>query len=423
MDNKRYAELLSVLASTATTSDGKSSCGGDIISHDDTLTPTKREVNACAFPSWYKRFRRRSDHGSTSTTNNTTPRSIIIPLPADFTDWLLRDGIRLPVEASRVSSCVDGVVADADDDDDSWDHDDDDDDEEETPYSCPALTDAVAKAIATLGGSACPTLTWSCPRDATWMNGGSLQCRTPGDVYVLLKASDFVVHDLLHAYDDLRPEAERPEPAAVPHVLVLRTWCRLFPSMEFRCFVASRTLVAISQRDHTQCYPFLSSDQWRIRHIISEFFEERSNDDDDDGLFPLTNYVFDCYVDRDERVWIVDFNVWGTRTDALLFTWPELTAMDRAATVDEIISSHHGIDDSLPLENGKDDDDDDVIDTTKNPEIRIVQNENEVRHDPLASYRAPIDTVDLANDALGANSFADFIKMCERPSAPEERKD
>ena len=56
-----------------------------------------------------------------------------------------------------------------------------------------------------------------------------------------------------------------------------------------------------------------------------------------------------------------------------------------------------------------DDDDDNGIDTTKNPKIRIVQNENEVRHDPPASYRALLDTVDLAHDALGANSVADFI--------------
>ncbi len=30
------------------------------------------------------------------------------------------------------------------------------------------------------------------------------------------------------------------------------------------------------------------------------------------------------YIDSWERVWIVDFNVWGARTDGLLFDWKEL---------------------------------------------------------------------------------------------------
>ena len=50
------------------------------------------------------------------------------------------------------------------------------------------------------------------------------------------------------------------------------------------------------------------------------------------------------------------------------------------------------------------------------PILRIVETEREVRPDPLSSYRAPIDTVDLAGDLDGATSFARFMEMCERPS-------
>ncbi len=64
------------------------------------------------------------------------------------------------------------------------------------PLSFPALEAALGEAIAALGGAVVPKLNWSVPRDATWVNGGSLKCETVGDVLLLLKSSDFVLHDL-----------------------------------------------------------------------------------------------------------------------------------------------------------------------------------------------------------------------------------
>lgn len=62
--------------------------------------------------------------------------------------------------------------------------------------SFPELETAITAAIATLGGAVCPKLSWSVPRDAAWVNGGTLKCATAGDVMLLLKSSDFVQHDL-----------------------------------------------------------------------------------------------------------------------------------------------------------------------------------------------------------------------------------
>jgi len=358
---------------------------------------SKTELKECQFQSWYTKFRKSKDFES-SIEYNATPRSIILPLPETFVQYLLCDGVELPADATQVSSCVDAIFENLEED--SWDAQESEN-TESAQFSFPELTESISKAIAKLGGSVFPKLNWSSPKDASWMNGGSLKCKTAGDVYLLLKSSDFIMHDLMHAWDDvvdteaneLNDLSNRNSEGHDNYFLILRKWCNLHPSMEFRCFVASQQLVAISQREHTQCYPHLQSQRMQIRQLVIDFFEEIIRD----NFEKINSYVFDCYIDKDQRVWIIDFNLWGARTDSLLFTWKSLEKM-KADLLNES------------------NDDEDIFDTTKHPEIRVVDSENEVHHDPLASYRAPIDTVDLAKDSLGAQSFTDFMAKCEKPS-------
>jgi hypothetical protein len=76
----------------------------------------------------------------------------------------------------------------------------------------------IKKAIDKLGGDVFPKLNWSSPRDVPWiMNMGTLKCSTPGDVFLLLKSSEFVTHDLTMPFDccvgtddTLVPEVSRP---------------------------------------------------------------------------------------------------------------------------------------------------------------------------------------------------------------------
>lgn len=110
----------------------------------------------------------------------------------------------------------------------------------------------------------------------------------------------------------------------------------------------------------------------------------------------LASYVFDVYVDKSDRVWLVDFNVWNVQTDALMYTWEELVDMKVPLLVGEELESW--------------------------PELRIVETALEVRHDPLSSYRAPMDTVTLASNNpqqgsdSAATSFESFMAMCQKPS-------
>ena len=377
-------------------------------SPDEVVTlpsPTTEEVLSCQFSSWYDTFRNLEQKRSNVTIKST----VIRPLPCDFLEYLQSDGVRLPLGATKVSSCAPSER----EGDDTWSSDSEDgnnDDEGATPrqFFFPELNQQIQEGIEKLGGSVIPKLNWSSPKDATWINNGTLKCETPGDVYLLLKSSDFVMHDLTHAVED---------PSNVDYELVLRKWCNLHPSMEFRCFVYNNELgtfpgdfchqlssaskthpvlsshetlfsqssVAISQRQHTQHFPHLPRDRVVICSQITDFFDTVIEEN-----FRLANYVFDVYIDKKERVWLLDFNVWGTQTDTLLYTWDELMGM--------------------------------VGDEESNyPEMRVVETEREVHHDPLASYRAPIDTVELATvTGNDRNKFEEFMAMCDRPPSVSE---
>ena len=80
----------------------------------------------------------------------------------------------------------------------------------------------IRRVITKYDGAVFPKLNWSSPQvrlvavlefqarstelkpkqDAAWMLPGStLKCQSPADVYLLLKSSDFISHDLDHAFD------------------------------------------------------------------------------------------------------------------------------------------------------------------------------------------------------------------------------
>lgn len=97
-----------------------------------------------------------------------------------------------------------------------------------------------------------PKLNWSSPRDASWIaTTNTLKCHNPADIFLLLKSSDFIAHDLAHAYEDCSdaaPEGCPKDEAGVQRrpktvQLILRKWFDLAPSMEFRCFVRDNELV------------------------------------------------------------------------------------------------------------------------------------------------------------------------------------
>jgi D123 len=366
----------------------------------DAILPRVEEVLACQFSSWYPIFSNLLVKYK-GRRNVTIPSVIISPLPDEFQEYLLSDQLILPTDTRTSSALLESHnrTPEAGDvwssDDDASDQDDEDDMRSSNApksYSFPSLCDQINAAIRSFHSQACiPKLNWSAPKDAIWINGGggTMECRCAGDVFLLLKASDFCSYDLQHALQDV---AEEEEPApSLQMELILRKWCNLYPSQEFRCFVVQQQLVAISQRYHSQHWPYLSSARDQYLVLIRDFFEQVVQPN---VVASMTQYVFDVYIDQKSRIWLVDINVWASRTDALLFHWSELLERASRLASEEI---------------------DPII------EFRIVESEHQILSNPLSSYKAPMmDLVYLGGseqDRLGCTSkFQEFMKLCERPT-------
>ncbi|CAK0826469.1 unnamed protein product [Prorocentrum cordatum] len=268
----------------------------------------EKDILACQFGSWYDHFR----------AARVTFKSEIIPLPEDFVNFLTADGIMLP--SDRPDDASDSSFEEA--------HGAKEDDGDEGSLdvselaSYAALHARIKDAIARFDGGVLPKLNWSSPKDAQWVHG-TLQCSTPQEVIMLLKASDFVSHDLCNSFDLCAPVGRRrPD----EFTLVLRKWYDLHESGEFRCFVHSSRLVAVSQRQTGSCFPHLAchEETEAIGGAVRDFFEKHVL-----SGFPLTRFAFDVYVGPAprRRVWLVDFSPWGPTTEPCLFDWDELSEL------------------------------------------------------------------------------------------------
>lgn len=316
-------------------------------------TVTKQQILNCSYRHWYPRYK------------HITPRSRLIRLPEAFLDYLRADGIILPpdhlgteesleqgstnagsrgrsqrpsnyetegpsvfdspeqsADSSRTSS---PSAASANENDDSSTASDDEDEDPSTAWRETHL--AIQRCIRELGGRVLPKLNWSAPKDATWINAtNSMDCYSANDVYLLLKSSDFVTHDLEHAFYGCKDAAQTDAGPGIYHLTLRKHFPTLTPSTEFRCFVASRQLVAITPRS-LRYYSFLPPLKEQLTTLLEAFFEQYLRDSFEDS-----NFVFDVWVPRGfDRVWLIDINPWAVRTDPLLFSWLELVELARVA--------------------------------------------------------------------------------------------
>jgi len=208
-------------------------------------------------------------------------------------------------------------------DDDDNDHEEEEDVEGQQ-YSFPAL-DARIRQVVKEYGSVFPKLNFSSPKDASWILPPSspLKCTCPADVYLLLKSSDFVSHDL--SKDSIFEGCEFLPPASSPPYeleLVLRKWYSVDRSRELRCFVRQDILLGISQRDFNY-YDFLNEPATGAQIImaVERFWQMNIK-----GNWESSgDYIFDILLTRDlSGAHIIDFNPYAPRTDPLLFTYEDL---------------------------------------------------------------------------------------------------
>jgi hypothetical protein len=265
---------------------------------------TSAHVNECDISSWYKTFQ------------HLTINSKILPLPKEFIDYLLSDNIHIPGLTLTPQGEYD---VDSDQDDiESVQSESQINDKKFT-----VLDFQIQQSIRELGGSIFPKLNWTSPKDASWiMFGNTLKCTTEHEIYLLLKSSDFIMHDLKHSYENCIDEFR------VDINLCLREWNQaLNPALEFRCFIRDRILVGICQRDTRNYYPEISrNSDFYFKRIMSFFIKNVQS------VFRLENYVLDLYFTQDDMVRIMDFNPFSINTDSLLFQWDELLGLTQEAT-------------------------------------------------------------------------------------------
>ena len=236
----------------------------------------------------------------------------------------------------------------------------------------------------------------------------------PEQIFLLLQSSDFIVHDLYHAFDcsgegvkdgewssssgeseendrgekDKEQEGKseeeeeskkKEELSDEAYTLTLRKWANLQSGREFRCFVANETvLLGISQRDHTNFYPFLLEEKEMIREKVELFFKENVC-----GNFPDSHYVFDVYVDRKFRVWLLDFNPFCSSTHPSLFDWSELLLSP------SLCSSSSS--------------------QKEKTQMKIVTSQSNIKTTDAMLNRVPHDVYDVSN----ADSINQFIKFAK----------
>lgn len=380
---------------------------------------TRQHILHCSYHFWHARYRA------------VTPKARLIPLSDAFVHYLRSDGIILPPENNVFSSSTDadsGVFSAST----SPAVSDSEDEDEDPSLAWSEIHRSVKETIAELKGSVHPKLNWSAPKDATWIAAtNSMECRTPNDIYLLLKSSDFITHDLEQAFDDCEEAnddtvdskqsgstSHKYDPAqSIPYHLVLRkTIPALVTSLEFRCFTRKRRLLCMCQRDLNH-YQFLPDLVPRLRFRTEEFFEKYLRDS-----FPDENFVFDVYIPAPhEKVWLIDINPWAPRTDPLLFSWLEILGMGDIGKAQE--ASEDQDTDYSGETKGIDGDDSEDIDDL--PELRLVN-----RDDPEAysfntpqysAHKLPKDVVDASID--GEAGLRDFMGQWRDILKKQEQED
>nr|ACI90369.1 cell division cycle protein 123-like protein [Philodina roseola] len=313
-----------------------------------------QDVLNCSFSNWYPIFEKHS------------LKSAILPLTDDVLEYLRSDEFYLPTSANKVMDEMRHEKNESSDDDD------DDDDEDSVSDFSSSLLDEFDAVF--------PKLNWSSPKDARWVVvDNRLKCTNLAEIFLLLKSSDFITHDLSEPFKfchDDRPDLL----PTIPYVLVLRKWSALQPAKEFRCFVKNNRIIAISQRDCENFYSHIGSAAEEIRTNLCEFFTEKIQ-----KKFFSSDFIVDIYRKDADRLYIIDFNPWGPMTDALLFGWAEL--MDLAAEV------------KWQREE-------------KNVDFRYVRSQNGIKANSYSQYAIPKDIADITRDR-DVNKLAEVFAVSQ----------
>ncbi|CAL9732261.1 cell division cycle protein 123 [Monosporozyma unispora] len=282
------------------------------------ITVTRKNIENCSFSQWYPLFK-----------SHTTRSRILKPVPQEFIDYLKQDGIKLPHDTEDNSFYTTGISNNDDNEYSDWE----DEDDENADSAKPKVEEGnktidpiihfkdfhtQLKDIIRELGPVTPKLNWSAPRDATWIvPNNSMKCNEVNEIYLLLTASNYIMHDLEHAFDECDvDEADTTQPETE---LILREWFDVNPALEFRVFVKDGKIIGASQRD-LNYYDYLEALSDTFKDLIDEFVEDVVL-----PKFPDNSFALDVYIPRPfNKVYLIDINPFARKTDPLMFSWNEL---------------------------------------------------------------------------------------------------
>lgn len=196
----------------------------------------------------------------------------------------------------NLNSCQEALDADLNNnksefsDDDSTDWTDDTIEESIEYPDFPEFDQKIQNALADFGNKVFIKLNWSSPKDAYWALN-KLSCDRLSDIYIQLRSSDFINHDLTQVFDNCADKTSIENQSIIKNFqysLVLRDWLNINSSMEFRCFVHENVLVGVSQRDCRSFYQTLVDNRADILERVSKFYVANIH-----GKFFDSSYVFD----------------------------------------------------------------------------------------------------------------------------------
>lgn len=315
---------------------------------------TKKHIDSCKYTNWYETFHKKS------LGKYTIDSHILKDLSHNFISFLLEDDIKLKTN-------TDNTFNDHNQDFSDWSSSENDTSSDEDsikfvdPKSVfPEVDDFINSCFDKNNNKLTPRLNWSAPKDAVWIlpYNNTMLTYTSDDIYLLLKSSNYIMHDLLYPYDEVKDSREKGD---VSHDLILREWIENFnPSLEFRVFVMKGKIIGISQRDIRTEYIYLHDIKDEVRSTIDDFFEEAFTKNYFEGKsIDEQNLVLDLYVDiKTHYLKVIDINPFARSTEPLLFTWNELLTQEPAEKMYEFrlgenntkMSSRDHSENQVPLE-------------------------------------------------------------------------
>eukprot|EP00392_Amoebophrya_sp_AT5.2_P003960 g3965.t1 len=264
----------------------------------------------------------------------------------------------------------------------------------------PAIHADMKRKIDVLGGDVVPKLHWTLPRDAKWIAWGkTLSCSEPEEVVQLLRASDFVEHDL----DKLLNRGD----STGPIFLALRkTESEWNPAMEFRCFVKDGRLFAMTQRELTALHDFLLDDSTRARiaRRVRSWYEEEVKQIVQEA-FDAASLSFDVYVKLPGAQ-----TVWEEARCTLIDLAPfpgnaEVEENSSSSFVDVDLGLFRDAEELAEVAAAAAAESSDVVD------LRVCRGEAELRPDAARYNTMPLDLWDFASQP---EKMLDAIRKIER---------